>query len=274
MGSRNCGPCLELGVRTEVNVKPSGKTRIEIKINGKNSPAETTHAVVKQLLKFTEEALEIKINHICHVLVGAGFGASGAGALGAAMALIKALGLKLPHHAPVTTAHVAEVTCRTGLGDVVAQAVGGLVIGERPGAPPFGERKRIPAPGDVQVVCCTLGPLKTSRLLRDPEFRLKSKALGKMAMNEMLKAPTFKNFLKISNEFSEQLGLLDDDLCSLMNAAGKAGALGSGQAMLGRSVFSLVKKRDVEKVRKSFVEISAPDAVIVSGISKSGGRFL
>ena len=139
MGSRNCGPCLDIGVHTEVKIEPANRTSVNVFINNKRTPAaKTTLAVIEKLLAIVREPLEVKVAHSCQVPIGAGYGASGAGALGAALALSKALGLRLSRKRLATVAHVAEVNCRTGLGDVGAQALGGLVIGLEPGAPPHG----------------------------------------------------------------------------------------------------------------------------------------
>ncbi|MDI6884497.1 MAG: pantoate kinase [Hadesarchaea archaeon] len=274
-GSRNCGPCLTLGVRTEVQVERDERTRVRITVDGKRAPeATTTLAAVNQLLSAAGASLKVEVNHFCQVPVGAGYGASGAGTLGAALALSGALGLRLPREKLVTVAHVAEVANHTGLGDVGAQASGGLVIGVRPGAPPHGRWKRIPVPKDLKVVCATLGPLSTKKLLQDEEFRRRSSELGGRAVEKLAKGPTPERFISVSREFAEGLGLLDRELGAIIKAAEAAGALGASQVMLGRAVFALVKERNLEAVKRALSDLLEPRAVFTASFSRKGATLL
>lgn len=266
-GSRNCGPCLEIGVKTDVEVKESGSSGLEIYIGGKKAAdAITTKSVVEQLQALAPKKYKIKVNHACQVPIGAGYGASGAGALGTAAALSKALGLRLPRNKIIRVAHVAEVKCRTGLGDVGAQAFGGLVIGVKPGAPPYGGWRRIPVPKDVKVICATLGPLSTKSLLGDEKFKKRAWALGGNAIGKILREPTISGFISASREFANGLGLMDDELRSIIQAAEAAGAIGASQAMLGRAAFALIQERKIELVRRTLLEILSPKQLITSGI--------
>ena len=65
--------------------------------------------------------------------LGSGFGASGAGALSCAYALNGAFDLGLFASQVGEAAHGAEVVSGTGLGDVIAQSTGGLVVRLSPG---------------------------------------------------------------------------------------------------------------------------------------------
>lgn len=274
-GSRNGGPCLNLGVLTEVRVKPAGRSSVKISINGKRAPeAKTTSAVVDQILRVSKESFKVEVNHSCQVPVGAGYGASGAGALGAVLALSKALGLRVSRERLTAMAHVAEVTCRTGLGDVGAQVLGGLVMGLQPGGPPYGRWRRTPVPRDLKVVCATLGPLSTKELLRDVKFRRHASELGERAIKEVMKQPTPGGFMLASREFAEGLGFLNKELRTLIRAAEAAGAIGASQVMLGRAVFAMVKERKLEAVRHAFSELLGPDAIMVAGVDREGARLL
>jgi pantoate kinase len=173
----------------------------------------------------------------------------------------------------VAIAHAAEVTCHTGLGDVGAQNFGGLVIGVRPGPPPWGKWRRIRTPKDVKVVCCTLGTISTSRLLREADFCERVKALGISAMRKLLRDPTPANFMEVSSEFSEKLGLMDDELRSLIEAAEDAGALGASQIMIGRAVFALAKRGDAARIRRAFLELTEAGETIVTGIDLTGASL-
>jgi pantoate kinase len=264
-GSRNCGPCTEAGVRTEVVIRKSEK--IEVRINRRRSGAPTSRWVVKRLLP---EGWGATVNHTADVPIGAGFGASGAGALGAAMAIGSLLGLK--REEVIAAAHWAEVVCRTGLGDVAAQACGGLVIGVRPGAPPHGMVKRIRIPGDVDIVCCTLGGIRTSSVLVEEEFISVARRLGGEAMRRILKSPSLVGFLRISRWFAEGLGLMDREIGEICEIAEGAGAIGASQAMLGRTVFAFCRPAETGRVRRALTDAGL--SVLLTRISAEGGRVL
>jgi len=270
-GSRNCGPCLNLGVLTEVRVKQAGRASVSVSIDGERSPhAKTTLSVIEQLLRVAHGPFKVEANHSCQVPVGAGYGASGAGTLGAALALSRALGLHLPREKLVEIAHVAEVTNYTGLGDVGAQALGGLVMGIQPGAPPHGRWEQIPVAKDVKVVCATLGPITTKELLRDEEFRRRSSELGGRALEALARQPTPERFMSVSRGFAGGFGLLDRELRDLIEAAETAGAIGASQVILGRAVFALVKKDKLEAVKGVFSELLKPEKVMVAGVDQKG----
>ncbi len=274
-GSRNCGPCINAGVLTEIAMKPSNRVNVEVFINGKKAPeAQTTLAAVRQILRMVPEPAEIIARHSAQVPIGAGYGASGAGALGAALALSEAFDLGLARSRIIEIAHVAEVSCGTGLGDVGAQAIGGLVIGLEPGAPPHGKWRQISLQRDMKIVCATLAPLSTKELLEDAELRDRSRKFGGLALKSLLKRPTPQDFMKASYEFSEALGLLDDELRALIRAAESAGAIGASMVMLGKAVFALVKAPELERVKRAFSELVDPDAILTADFDLTGARLV
>jgi len=274
-GSRGAGPNLNLGVRTEVAVEPSDSPGIEITINGRAAPeAQTTKAVITQIMRMVPEPMRVVVKHISQVPIGAGYGASGAGALGTALALNEALNLNLERDQITTLAHVAEVMCDTGRGDVVPQTLGGLVISREPGVPTYGDWSRIQVPDEVRVVCGTLGPLPTRGVLKDRGLLERSEKFGGSALKALVKNPTHQEFMRVSREFAEGLGLLDDELRALIKAAVKAGAIGASQVMLGRAVFALAKNNKIGAVKRAFLELLESSAVMATEVSGRGARLL
>jgi len=251
-------------VKTRVTLEKSGKRKIRIWINGRASRAETSRWVAEKLLP---DGWSASIEHTAHVPLGAGFGASGAGALGVSLALNAALGLGIRKRDLIACAHVSEVVNRTGLGDVGAQARGGLVIGVEPGAPPYGKVRRIRTPPNLRIVCCTLGGISTKSFLSG-ELVEKAEELGREAVRRMLAAPTFSNFLRISRDFAEKLGLMDRELRGLCGMAVKGGALGASQAMLGRTVFAFCRPEGYREVERIFREVCG--SALVTRVAESG----
>jgi len=274
-GSRNCGPCLDVGVVTRVRAQPSRKTSIELFIDGKRAPdARTSLAAAEHVLQGVRLPLEVRIEQTTQVPVGAGYGVSGAGAFGVALALSKALDLTMSRSRAAAIAHVAEVTCGTGLGDVGAQLTGGLVVGLEPGAPPYGKWQRIEVPADVKVVCGTLGPISTRDFMAKGQMLARSEKFGGLAMEKLLRATSIQSFIEASREFAEELGLFDDELRAIAKAAVNAGAIGASQVMLGRAVFALVRPTKLTVVKNAFLELLEPSAVIVAGVDNQGARVI
>jgi len=272
-GSRNCGPCLEIGVKTAVRVKPSEKTRIEVRINGGPADAPTTLFVAREIISMTEKKYNILIDHTCKVPICAGYGISGAGALGTALALSAALGLRKSREELQCVAHSAEVVCRTGLGDVVAQTMGGLILTLSPGAAPYGRWRRIPVPDNMRVVCATIGELKTRDILYSPKIMKRAKLAGKRAFERVRACPSLREFLEASRNFMDGLGLADEEVAELVNTAESCGAIGASQAMLGRSIFAFCTPARAKRVREGILN-KRPDAwLAVTGVSKRGAEI-
>ena len=274
-GSRNCGPCLDVGVVTRVRAQPGRKTSVELFIDGKRAPdARTSLAAAEHVLRSVRLPFEIRIEQITQVPVGAGYGVSAAGAFGVALAMSKALDLTISPSRAAAIAHAAEITCGTGLGDVGAQLTGGLVIGLEPGAPPFGKWQRIEVPADVKIVCGTLGPISTRDFMAKGQMLARSEKFGGLAMEKLLKAPSIQSFMDVSREFAEELGLFDDELRAIAKAAADAGAIGASQVMLGRAVFVAVKEKELENVKRALSKLLGPEAVIVANVNEEGATLL
>src|SRR4030066_496988 len=165
-GSMGCGICLEHGAETEV--RPAKKTLI--KINGDVVKAPTTLSAIKLLATepvFVDTTLSIPI--------GAGFGASGAGALSAALALNECLSMNLTLKDLAHAAHCAEVTNRTGLGDVTGMTFGGMVVRKKASAPFLRIIDKIPC-RDTEISWISFKEISTKSVLTDD---LKKKRIKK-----------------------------------------------------------------------------------------------
>ncbi len=203
----------------------------EIYLNGALSEAPVSRFVVEKLAK---EPVRVKTE--LSMPLGAGFGASGAGALGCAYALNSYFDLGLTANGAAAVAHEAEVTYRTGLGDVIAQNAGGLVVRLQPGAPGTGRIDRIPVP-PLPISYVVRGPISTKEVLSDEKVMTAVNAAGEAALKELLKRPTFTNFLQLSRRFTVQSGLASDWALQAIEAVEAAGGL-AGMIMLGDAVFA------------------------------------
>jgi pantoate kinase len=102
IGARGGGFFISRGVFTEICADSADANQIHVFINGRPRPdAYTTKTVAEALLALTPECYHVTVTHFVEIPVAAGFGSSGAGALGTALALSNAL--KLPHLQSVGT---------------------------------------------------------------------------------------------------------------------------------------------------------------------------
>jgi pantoate kinase len=247
-GSIGCGLCLSLGATTTIeSAQEIRETEItEILLNGVVSEAPVSRFVANKLAK---EPVRVKTE--LSMPFGAGFGASGAGALGASYALNACFDLGLTANGAACVAHEAEVMNRTGLGDVIAQNAGGLVVRQQPGAPGIGRIDRIPVPS-LPICYVVRGPISTSRILSDEKAMKAVNLAGESALKDLLKRPTFTNFLHLSRRFTVQSGLASDWALQAIEAVEAVGCMAS-MIMLGDAVFAY--GRAGAEALKSFGEV-------------------
>jgi pantoate kinase len=227
-GSMGCGICLEDGAVTKV----SAAKETTVKINGAVTDAPTTLTAIK-LLTPKPVLVETTLN----IPVGAGFGASGAGALSAVIALNEALSMDLTLKDMARAAHVAEVTNRTGLGDVTGMTFGGVVVRKKAGAPFLGIIDKIPC-RDTTISWVSFGEIHTKSVLSDDLKKKNINKAGKYRLKELLKKPTLENFFLQSAAFSKDIELMSNCVKDAIEAVEAAGGIAS-QAMLGDTVFAI-----------------------------------
>jgi len=175
--------------------------------------------------------------------IGAGFGVSGAAALGAALAANAAFDRGRSENELVRIAHESEVGRGTGLGDVVAQARGGVPIRLEPGAPGVGDLDGIPATARVEYV--TFGELSTEEVLGGDTAALS--AAGEDALSRLREDPRLPTLMDAARGFARDADLLVPEVAEAIAAVEKSGDdsgsdgddHGAAMAMLGRTVFAL-----------------------------------
>ncbi len=227
-GSMGAGICLEDGAVTKV----SAAQETTVKINGAVADAPTTLTAIKLLT-----SQPVLVETTLRVPVGAGFGASGAGALSAALAVNEALSLDLTFREIAQAAHVAEVTNRTGLGDVTGQTFGGIVVRKKAGAPFTVNVDKIPCRSET-ISWVSFGGISTKSVLSDELKKKSINKAGRLRLRELLKRPTLPDFFCQSCAFAKEIGLMSPQVRDAIEAVEAAGGLAS-QAMLGNTVFAM-----------------------------------
>ncbi len=223
-GSRGAGLTLTDGV--SVRVEPADERSVTI--DGRRVEIAPVERVLDAL------SVTGRVEAESDLPIGAGFGTSGAVALGTAMAVNRAFDRHLSMNELVRLAHGAEVLSGTGLGDVVAQAHGGIPIRLEAGAPPHGFLDAVPATARIEYV--TFGELATEEVLSGETETLS--AAGRRALSALVEEPTLPRLMLASRRFAREAGLLTDEVRAAIEAVSEGGGEAS-MAMLGRTVFAL-----------------------------------
>jgi len=221
-GSRGAGITLTDGV--EVTVAPGSGCRL----NGDDVSITAVDDVCTRL------GVDAAVDATTSLPVGAGFGVSGAVALGTALAANAVFDCGKTENELITLAHCAEVEAGTGLGDVVAQARGGLPIRIDPGSPSHGHLDGLPARPRIEYV--TFGEVSTEEVLAGDTDALT--LAGESALSRLLERPTVEQFIAVSRTFAEEADLLTDEVADAIAAVDDAGG-DAAMAMLGNTVFAL-----------------------------------
>lgn len=223
-GSVGAGLTLTDGVH--VSVEPAGEPVVEL-----DGEAVEMEPVVDVIEAFDVTPV-VRVD--ASIPIGTGFGVSGAIALGTALAMNERFGAARSENELITMAHQAEVEAGTGLGDVVAQAHGGIPIRLEPGAPGHGHLDAIPTTTTLEYV--TFGELDTATVIEGDTAAIET--AGQAALATLRDDPTLTTFVEASRRFSREAGLLTDRVRETIAAVDDADGE-AFMAMLGESVVAL-----------------------------------
>ena len=223
-GSRGAGITLSDGVTVEV--EPAPDTRLSIE--GDSAAVPPVERVLDAL------GVTARVGIAPELPIGAGFGVSGAAALGTALAANRAAECGYTENELIGMAHVAEVEAGTGLGDVVAQARGGIPIRLEPGAPGHGELDGVPETARIEYV--SFGDLPTAEVIAGDTAPLS--AAGESALGDLRTRPTLPDLFVLGREFAREADLLVPEVATAIGAVTDAGGEAT-MAMLGRTVVAL-----------------------------------
>ncbi len=249
-GSRGAGLCLSKGVVSTAKVSDSKEQEVSIYIDGRFSEGTVTELAVRKWLG--NRNLSVEVESVSGLPVSQGFGISGAGALSALLALSVATGSNEAMDALVRTAHIAEVESLTGLGDVYPQSLGGLVIRELPGAPPYGKLRKIEI--DQDIVLCVLGEeLETKEVLQDKRAVKRIIKSGKARVDSYILNPDLERLFLLSEEFAQETELASETITKAIESCADYGY--AGMSMLGNSVFACGETDNLVSALKRFGKV-------------------
>jgi pantoate kinase len=274
-GARGGGFVISRGVLTHVRLKRVDRSRISVRINNRAaSHAKTTIAAVARLLQISGEKYEAIIEHDVDVPIGAGYGASAAGSLSAALAFSEAADLGLSVNEVGRVVHGAEIANGTGLGTVGPILTGGFILTRKSGGPGIAVIDRLPVSQRLKVISACLGPISTKKALRSKDLRRKVNALGRETFRSIVTDLRPENFMRASKKFAYGLGLMSPQTAQLIELMETAGAIGATQNMLGQAVHAIadedVARRILLAVKRRFPKAQA----FLSSLDFAGARLL
>lgn len=231
-GSVGAGIVISEGVTA--TVEPSDRTSVCIRRRRyRKSPFEVSRG--SALLEHVMENLKVSASVVteCNLPIGAGFGLSAAALLATLTALNRLYDLGMSADDRAQCAHAAEVTHRTGLGDVAACQGGGRVIRCGPGIHGLIERRYdMPEP----LFAVSFGPIHTPAVLGSPaQMDRINAAFPKM------KPESIEDFFSLSHQFAERSGLITREVREVIRLCDAQG-VPSGMTMLGNGVFAYGKR--------------------------------
>ncbi len=241
-GSRGAGISIKRGVTT--TILDNNKKEPEIHFNGKNQPLSDSMVSVQvmNLLLSPEEQQNFIISHSFDIPIGGGFGASAAGALGAAFCINDFFELGYNDLTLYQIAHRSEVLTKSGLGDIIALYQGGLEIRIRAGAPGYGETIGIEMDQKWKIATISFSGLPTSSVLSDSDKRFRVNSTGAALIDQLLLNPIFSNFIKIANKFTLGVQLWSEKVKKII--LNLPSSIFGSQIMLGDAILLFYQNDD------------------------------
>ncbi len=279
-GSLGSGFSLKKGAFTAVSFNQNS-TETSVTINrNRNINAPVSRKVIDLFYDktgITPQPLEV--GHIIETPQGAGFGSSGSGALSLVFALNRLYDDPLSAIKASQIAHVAEVLCRTGLGTVMGETMGGFKVLVETGAPGIGKTISIPYPRGLYAAFMVFGPYSTSEALSDPETRKSIMEWGEKYHSLIKEKPEFGNFMEYSRLFAESTGLIPDSVRLVLDEL-DYNNIKSSMLMFGEGTFSLINKDEIEMMLRLYTKIikkidsDVKPQLFFSNIAKGGVRIV
>jgi len=246
-GSLGAGFCINKGIRTTVKLENAAKSSHTIFINGKLVyDAEVSIYVIDEYLALVNKNYKIIVEHHTEIPIGYGLGSSGAAGLSLSLALNQALDTPLSRVEAAKIAHKADITCRCGVGTVLAEFHGGFEMRSAAGAPGIGVVEKIPSNNKKVILFC-IGPVSTKDFLNNKIQTING--IGGKMLTTLSKTRTVSNFMHLSLQFARTVGFMSSRCKDVVDDLLANGYMCS-VAMFGETVFSLINNDDIGNVQK------------------------
>ena len=275
IGARGGGFILGRGSTTQVEAGDPIESDF-VRINGRHEASAKTSLRVLRLMRERFGIPPVRVSHAIEPPIGLGFGTSGSGAIGTAIATSDLFDLRLTLTEAAAFAHIAEIDSVTGLGTVISLVSGTGAVGlvTEPGCFAVGHVDCIV--DDIErysIICACFGPIEKSTVLNDPSKRERVNAFGRQTMDNVVEDGTVAGLLKHSRIFAEKTGLASSELLKIADKAVGFGAVGATQNMIGNAVHCLVlKERKIDFLRQ-FERLVPRNIIFESGLCQTAPRL-
>ena len=273
-GSLGAGFSISKGIFTTVKVFNDFSKNYRILVNGVDSfDAKVSKFVIEYYLKMVDQPIFISVDHESEIPIGYGLGSSGSAALSLSYALNQALKTNLSKIHAAQIAHHADFICKTGLGTVIAEFMGGFEIRTGIGGPGIGKILKMPVSSEYRAIVLCIQPISTESLLDNSSYFDKNNLLnlsGRAMMTELIKNPDIDTFLKLSNDFAKKCGLLDG-YCKDPMLALESHGIKSSVALFGHALFTIVKKEKLHTVIQTLNQFDGK--LLICSIDNLGARL-
>ena len=265
------GFSIQKGVKTTVilssrNSSDAAKFHIQIK-GFKTGDVRVSEYVLNEFLAGNDDYF-VDVIHELNVPVGYGLGCSAAVALSLALALNQALKTGFSKTKVGQIAHLAEIRCGTGLGDVLASYHGGFEIRTKSGAPGIGELEKIDPKEKLDVLIICFNPISTKKFLGE-KISLVNGLGGKM-VQELMESKDMNEFQDKSIKFAKYIKIVTPKMNKVASELRKNG-IKCGVALFGETIFSLVPPSEKQKALQILEKYDG--LVLSSKIDNSGARL-
>lgn len=221
----------------------------------KNCAAPVSRKVVELFYKWADLPYKaVDIRHYIETPQGSGFGSSGSGALSLVFALNRLYNDPLSAIKVSQIAHTAEVICKTGLGTVMGETMGGFKVLVEPGAPGIGKTISIKYPKGLYAAFIVFGEYSTSEALSDPETRASVMKSGEKYHSLIKECPEFDKFMEYSRAFAESTGIIPESVRMLLDELDLQN-IKSSMLMFGEGTFSIINKDELDKMKRIYIQI-------------------
>jgi pantoate kinase len=242
-GSLGAGLSIKRGVQTSVSYNEHPNVDIYFNNEKTHSTYSAVTEKVIELLVPAKDRIHFQINHDFEVPLSTGFGASAAGALGCAFSINDYLRLNRSKIELFQIAHQVEVLLKSGLGDIIGLFQGGLEIRIKEGAPSYGKTTAFHNEKNWKLATISFGSLSTSDILSDPHKRQLINSSGHKMVQQLIKIPTFSEFIRLTKKFTRSASLMSLNLQEFITTLPEG--IEASQIMLGDSLFLFYQEDDV-----------------------------
>lgn len=200
-GSIGVGLVLEPGLKCTVSITRSSSC--DTYFNGSKISIKPVNVLLNML-----RLNSVRVNFESYAPIGFGYGVSGASTLALALAILNG---KHEQYKAAQLAHVAEVLCLTGLGDVSAIFNGAmLTVRVKPGAPGIGEVKSLSVSSHIKILAVDLKPIHTKDMITTLADKINN--YGLKMYRCFMENPSLESFFELSRAFAENVGFITNDI--------------------------------------------------------------